>query len=188
MTAPIQTLNLDSHYSVFRSIMAPRLQANVGNGVMQARRKYRRPTYIFRVHDSMAIQSQAEYLYSFAQYHNSDTPFWWSGGPWATPSTPLLIDFGDGSRTQFFLPNRNITVSTTAVYDNGSPSTISSVDLTSGLVTLSSAPADGHTITATFTCKYKVVFELEQDTLLNEEQFYAHLFRYEGIVLREVLF
>src|SRR5262245_8024029 len=100
MAAPIQTLSLDTHYSIFRRQIAPTLRTKLGGGAVQVRRQYQRPVYEFTIKDSHAIQSAAEAFYGFAQYHQGDIAFLWSGGPWGTVSTPILFGFGDGTRTE----------------------------------------------------------------------------------------
>lgn len=187
MAAPTQTFTIDSHYSIFRRILAPTRRSTVGAGHYLVRRQWERPVYEFTIQDRHAIKSTAEYIYSFVQYHQGDIPFIWSGDQWGVVSTPIVFGFGDGVRTQFFLNNRTITTATLQAYINGvlaSPQP--SIDLLSGLLTFSSAPGDGLPLTATYTCTYRCVFANEAEVLLNEELFYNALFRYEGLVLREL--
>lgn len=189
MAAPIQTLALDGHYSIFRRIIAPTRVNRLGGGAMQVRRLYQRPIYEFVLRDSMRVQADAEYLYSFMQYHQGDTAFLFSGNEWGEPSVPLLFGFGDGTRTEFYLNNRTITSGTILTYQDGVlDSPLPTIDLTSGLLTyFAGAPANGKKLTAKYTCLYKCVFASEQELLQNEELFYQALFRYEGIVLRELV-
>lgn len=188
MAAPIQTLDLDSHYSVLRRILAPRRASAIGGGAFTVRRQYERPLYEFTIQDRHAVKSRAEYLYSFAQYHQGDIAFLWDGGGWGVVSMPILLGFGDGVRTQFFLNNRNITTATLQAYINGvlaSPQP--SIDLASGLLTFSAAPGANLPLTATYTCVYKCVFWTEAEVLMNEARLYDQLYSYEGIVLRELV-
>lgn len=184
MSAPLLTLSLAPHYSVIRDIILPRLSTPLGAGVMQVRRRYARPVYRFTVQDRQAIQADAEQLYSFMQYHGPDIPFWWSGGPWGTPSTALLFGVGDGARTEFELNNRHITADTLTLYVDG-VETSGTVDLAPGLVTFASAPLGGALLTATYSCTYKVVFWYDQDVMQREDNFMDQLFKYEGIQLYE---
>lgn len=188
MAAPTQTFSIDSHYSIFRRILAPTRRSAVGGGALAVRRQWERPVYEFVLKDSHAIKSSAESLYAFAQYHQGDIPFTWSGNQWGVVSTPILFGFGDGVRTQFFLNNRTITTGTLQAYINAvlaSPQP--SIDLASGLLTFSSPPGNNLPLTATYTCTYRCVFANEGDVLMNEELFYNQLFRYEGIVIRELV-
>lgn len=188
MAAPIQTLTTDTHYSIFRSIIAPRLATGIGAGATQVRRKYQRPVYRFAIKDSHAVVSAAESLYGFLQYHQGDIAFYWSGNEWGTVNNAILFGFGDGVKTQFFLNNRNITTGTLQAYkDAVLASPQPTIDLTSGLLTFSAAVADQVKLTATYSCRYKCVFDLDGDVLQNEENFYKNLFKYEGIHLREVV-
>jgi len=188
MAAPIQTLSLDTHYSIYRDMVAPQLTGQLGGGAMQRRRRYERPTYRFRVRNSHATKADAEYLYSFLQYHQGDIPFWWSGNAWGVLDNPILFGFGDGVRTQFFLNNRNITAASYSIFGNAVAIGGVTVDLPSGLVTFGSgAPADGVKLTAKYNCTYKVVFAGDSEILQSEELMYEHLYKYEGITLVELV-
>ena len=185
----METFTSDTHYSILRRQIAPVLRTRIGGGASQLRRQYQRPIYEFTLKDSHAVKSSAEYIYGFARYHQQDIPFWWSGGPWGTVSTPILVGFGDGTRTQFFLPNRNVQGSGFIAYHDGTAYTLSDWDLDgpTGLVTFHSAPAANVKLTALYLCSYKVVFASDSEVLLNEENLYASLFSYQGIVIREVV-
>jgi hypothetical protein len=185
MAAPMQTFQLNSHYSIFRRILNPRLASQLGSGSYQVRRQWPRPLYEFVVHDTMAVQSSAEYIYSFATYHGGDIPFWWNGGPWGAPQTHVLVGFGNGAQTQFFLPNRYITPNMLDVTVNGVSTALTVMDWASGLMTFGSPVPDQAEIRAQYVCTYKCLFWFEDMTSLTEEQFYSMLFRYEGIIIRE---
>jgi len=188
MAAPIQTFLINSHYSIHRRIVAPTRRSAVGGGANVVRRQWERPVYEFVLKDSHAALHGAEYLYSFAQYHQGDIPFFWSGDTWGTVANQILFGFGDGVRTQFFLNNRNITTGTLLAYTNAvlaSPQP--SIDLASGLLTYSAAPGANLALTATYACIYRCVFASEGEVLMNEELFYNTLFKYEGIVIRELV-
>ena len=186
MAAPIQTLSLSVHYSIVRKTFAPQLSSLLGGGAHQRRRKQPRPAYGFTIHNSHAIKSEMDTFFGFFSYHQGDIPFYYDGGPYGTISTPALFGFGDGVRTEFFLPNRLITAATLVAYTSGvlaSPQP--TVDLTQGLVTYSAPPAASAPLTATYSCTYKCVFDMGDELLMNEENFYSGLFKVEGIQLRE---
>jgi hypothetical protein len=186
--APMQTLTLSTHYSIVRKTFAPRHAALLGGGVQQVRRRQPRPSYGFTIHNSHAVKSEMDTFFGFFTYHQGDMPFYYDGGPYGTISTPALFGFGDSVRTEFFLPNRLITAATlltytSAVLDSPQPS----VDLTQGLVTYSSPPALNAPLTATYSCTYKCVFDIGDELLMSEENFYSGLFKVEGIQLREAV-
>jgi hypothetical protein len=192
---PVMTLNssiLDPHYSIFRDVIAPTLRTKLGGGASSARRLYERPVYQFRLQATHESQPQAEAIYGFYLYHQGDTPFWFDGNQWGTISTPLLVGFGTATQTHYFLPNRHITgsllVSVTAAPAYDTP-VLTAVTATgsSGLIVFAAPPAADAKITATYTCRYKVIFFHEGEVLLSEEQFYNQLYRYQGLVLREVV-
>lgn len=186
MAPPIQTLTLDGHYSVFRRIIAPTRVSRLGGGAMQVRRLYQRPIYEFVLHDDMRTQADAEYLYSFMQYHQGDRGFFFAGNEWGLVSTPLLFGIGDGVTTVFSLNNRYIESGTLVTYTNGTQDgSTPSLEPELGTVTYASPPALGALLTATYDCKYLCFFVESGDVLQSEEYFYQKLFRYPGIVLRE---
>jgi hypothetical protein len=184
---PMQTLVLDTHYSVFREVFHPRLMGRVGGGATMVRRLYERPTYRFRVRNAMATQAEAEAFYGFALYHGPDRPFWFAGERWGVVSTPILVGFGTGSQTDFHLPNRQIIGSLVVSLDSDSGGPQPTLTAASGLLSFAAPPGNNVKITASYTCQYKVVFDLSGDILLTEEEFYRQLFRYEGIGLLEVV-
>jgi hypothetical protein len=192
---PIQTLDstvIDPHYSVFRDVLAPTFRTQLGSGALQARRAYPRPCYQFRLQATHESKAQAEALYGFYLYHQGDTPFYFSGQEWGVIASPLLVGFGNAAQTHFLLPNRNITAGP-LVYVAAAPAydtpVLTSVTLTtsSGLIVFAAAPAVDAKITASYSCRYKCVFYNDGELLLAEEQFYAQLFRYQGLTLREVI-
>jgi hypothetical protein len=187
MAAPIQTLQLDVHYSITRETIAPTQRSFSGGGGVLLRRVYERPLYLFRLHASHEDRASAEAFYGFAAYHMGDIPFYWNGNAWGTVTNAQLVGFGTGSQTHFFLPHRNIlsgpTMKVAGVTEAGFTLTASS-----GLIVFNSAPADQAIITAeAYTCRYKCVFWMDGDTLLSEELFYQALSRFEGITIREVV-
>jgi hypothetical protein len=54
-------------------------------------------------------------------------------------------------------------------------------------VTYSSPPALNAPLTATYSCTYKCVFDIGDELLMSEENFYSGLFKVEGIQLREAV-
>lgn len=188
MAPPMQTLTLDTHYSIHRRIHAPRLSQRTGGGSSQVRRLWERPAYSFVLQDSHAIKSAAEALYGFMQYHQGDRPFWFSGNEWGNAETPLHVDYGDGTRTQFLLNNRWITTGTLQAYTDGTlASPQPSIDLPTGLLTYTTAPADQARLTASYQCVYRCVFAPDGEVLQDEEMFYAKLYRYQGIQVQELV-
>lgn len=188
MTAIMQTFDLPVHYPSVRTIQAPTLSAEVGGGTVQVRRKYHRPTYQFRVHNTHADLYDAHHFFAFAQYHQGDIPFWYGGDFWGIVQTPILITFGDGVRTQFYLPNRHILdvpvlYLNNVLYQGPQPT----LDATTGLLTFASPPGDTVSLTATYSCRYKVVFDAKQLDLMTEQRIYDQLFQYEGIIFKEIV-
>lgn len=184
----MQTLSLPLHYTILRRIIAPSRTGIRSAAGRETRRLYERPIYEFTIQSTMVIQEDAEAFYGFVQYHQGDIAFLFNAGPWTAPSTPLLFGFGDGVTTEFYINNRHITTGTIQTYQDAVlDSPTPGIDLEAGLLTYATAPVDQARLTAQYTCLYPCVFSNNQEVLLNEELFYATLFRYQGIVLREFI-
>lgn len=181
------TLTLEPHYTLLRSVLAPRRLAQSGSAVLQAQRQWARPTYQFTLRSVMKRQAATEYLASFIAYHQGDVPFWWEGHLWETSETPVHVAYGDGVTTQFFLPNRHITnipdVYVAGVLASPQPS----VDSAPGLLTFAAPVTLGAEVTALYTCRYPLVWWVEGETLLTETQTHSMLWDVEGLQAREVV-
>jgi hypothetical protein len=153
----------------------------LGGGVQHVRRRQARPAYGFTIHNTHAIKSEIDTFFGFFSYHQGDIPFYYDGGPYGTISTPALFGFGDGVRTEFFLPNRLITTATLATYTSAVLDSLQPTpDLTQGLVTYSSPPALNAPLTATYSCTYKCVFDMGDELLMSEENFTADSSRWRA--------
>ena len=182
------TLSLTPHYAMTCTLLAPRRLGQSGALPVQAQRQWDRPTRQFTLRSTNRDQAAAEYLWSFVVAHQGDTPFWWDGGSYGTLTLPQDVGTGDGARTEFFLPHRHILTTPDVLVDGISASPQPTLDTAPGLLTFAAPVAADSVITAqTYTCRYKLVFWLDEETLLNEEQFVHGLYRYEGIRLREAI-
>lgn len=185
MAAPIQSLVLDMHYSIVRDVIAPTSRARIGGGAVQVRRLYERPLYRFRVHATHEKRADAEPFAAFAVYHQGDIPFLWSGREYGTVTNAVLVGFGNGTQTNFFLPNRRILTGPTVKVD-GTPTGVT-LTASSGLIVFAAAPADQTKITAeVYTSEYKCLFWNDSEVLSSEEMFYNQLSKFEGIILQEI--
>ena len=181
----MQTLQVAPSYTVTRELLAPTLTALSGGAVRQAQRQTSRPLAQFTLRLVDQSLAAAEYLYSFAAYHQGDVPFWWDGGVWGNYDTPVLFGTGDGVTTEFFLPNRWIISDLLVYADTVLVDPAPTLDDAVGLATFADPPAEGSLLTATYQCRYQVVFWLEGETLLLEDLFEPERLTYEGIRLRE---
>ena len=126
-----------------------------------------RPRYRFPLDIPALTESEFDTLFGFLHYHKGDRPFWFLGAGFGDIQNPVLVEYGDGSRTEFFLPNANLIPATTQAQVNGSLVTIDLVAEETGMIRLASAPADQAEVTATYQCKFLCVIELQGDELAN---------------------
>lgn len=123
-----------------------------------------RPAYIFRLNVEVLTKIQAESLSGFHHFHQGGKAFWFDGTyGWSHLESYQLVGEGDGSKTQFFLPNRNIDANSisVAIFDGTTTSATAAYSLTPtpGLLTFDTAPDSGDDILASHWHKYKCVFE-----------------------------
>lgn len=182
----METLTMRPGWTLDRRILAPVTSLPTGGGGQVRRRRGGRVASAFTLRDAHRAIADAEYLASFAAVHQGDTPFWFDGGPWGTPSTPLLVGVGNGVQTHFWLPNRWLLDPPLVYADGVLLATQPDAELTTGQLRFASAPALNVVLTAGYTCRYPVVFGVEAQTLLTEQYFYHLLFAVEGLVLQEV--
>jgi len=138
--------------------------------------RVQRPLYKFEVHLGPLTRAEAESLSAFHSFHQGGKSFLWDGGAWGTVQNNNLVGEGDGSRRDFFLPNRYIGVGslavrtvnqTTGVTSNWAASSANSwpysLNATPGLVFFANSsntlPASGHDLAVIYACRYRCVFE-----------------------------
>jgi hypothetical protein len=183
---------LQPAYSVFREIVAPQLKAPLGAGAILHRRQYARPLSRFRLRAPHETIATSTHLWAFVAFHQGDIPFAFSGLHYGDlTATPFFIALGDGATRDLLLPHRN--VSEVKVYvgtrgATGTPVPLGQVNSAAGSLTLSSPPASGAYIRATYRCWFKTILDHEGETALTEEHFYYDSLRYEQIVLLEIPF
>lgn len=102
------TLVIDPHYSVVRQTMAPQFTTPIGAAAFQARRGWERPVFQFRLRLQQEAKDYAEYLYGFYIERQGDRWFWFDGKQWGDLDSAVLVGYGNGTQTQFFVPNRHI--------------------------------------------------------------------------------
>jgi hypothetical protein len=122
------------------------------------------------------LKAEVDSLQMFQQYHQGGASFFWDGGQYGTIDARNLIREGDGSQTQFFIPNRYIGVGSLAVFTvnqatgvasawaaSSSNSWPYSLNATPGIVAFANSsntiPASGHDFCAAYACKFRVIFE-----------------------------
>lgn len=178
-------LRFDPHFPVTRTTIAPRLASPLGGGVSQLRRRYQRVLYQFTLRDAQADKARADWLLGFLTYMQGDTAFFWDGGAWGVVASPAFVGFGDGVRTQFYLPNRHITGNLVVYCNSALVEPTPGLDGTVGLITV--LPGLVGEIEATYSCTYRVTVWNESEALYQEENLASGLFSQNGLVLREFI-
>lgn len=146
-----------------------------------------RPTYKFTVPIRALTKIQVDSLNAWHMFHQGGKAFFWDGGFYGYVSSLNLVGEGNGSRTDFYLPNRHIDPNSISIgIFNGTTTSITtafSLYATAGMISLATAPLSGHDVMASHAHKYKVVFEPDG---LKVQEIYSGIFQAE-LMLREIL-
>lgn len=186
--AGIRTLTVTPGFDIQREAITKTAVVDYENaGLYALFSKSSRPAYKFRVPIPALTKIQVDSLNAFHHFHQGAKAFFWDGGYYGYVSSLNLIGEGNSSRTDFFLPNRNIDANSIAVgIFNGATTSITtafSLYAVAGVISLATAPLSGHDIMAAHAHKYKLVFEPDG---LKVDEIYSGIFRAE-LTLREIL-
>ena len=135
-----------------------------------------RPIYRFELQLGPLTRAEADCLSAFHAFHKGGKSFLWDGGMYGAVTNPQLVGEGDGSRRDFFLPNRYIGSGSLTVYSRNQATGVTStwvaasvngwptsLNATPGLVMFANSsntiPASGHDFYAAWACQYRCVFE-----------------------------
>jgi hypothetical protein len=188
LMAGIRTFTCTPGFTILREAMTKTSVVEFDNsGLFALFGRSSRPTYRFRIPLVALTKHQCDSLSAFHHFHQGAKPFFWDGGYYGYISSLQLVGEGNGSKTDYFLPNRFIDANsiTVGIY-NGTTTSITtafSLYADQGMISFATAPTSGHDVMASHAHKYKVVFEPDG---LKVEEFYSGIFRAE-IVLRETL-
>lgn len=179
-------LILNTSYPVRREVLNPRQISPRGGGIFQVRNLWHRNYYRFYVTAKFLLRGELDAFMGFVNLHKGTRAFQWSGLEWGFVGNPTVFAEGNGSQTQFFLPNRFVYEGSLFLYLNGVETPAQSVNWGSGLVTLSSPPGVDVLISAKYQCYYKVIFDYEGEAIYSEEQTYLNLGDIVNVSMREV--
>ena len=161
---PVRTITLTPGFEVSREQMTYTSDVDYdGTGIFHRFSRDSRVAYKFTINLPVLTRIQVQSLEAFHNFHRGGRAFFWDGCPWEAVNTLNLIGEGDGARTQFFLPNRNINTSSISVgvFDGTTTSITTAYSLTSvpGIVTFDTAPDSGDDVLAAHAHRYQCVFD-----------------------------
>lgn len=124
-----------------------------------------RPAYSFTLKLEPLLKYAAEDLSAFHAFHQGGKSFMFNGMEYGAIENFHLFGEGDGTTTQFFLPNRWIGVNSFALQSRNQQtqatslwSAAYSLSPNPGLVVFDTAVSSGHDIEAKYACQYRVRF------------------------------
>ena len=164
--AGTRTLTVTPGFTVEREAMTQTIETDFENtGLFSRFSTGQRPIYKFSIELPVLDQIQAQSLAAFHFFHQGSKAFFYDGGLWGQISSFNLIGEGDGTRTEFFLQNRNIdTNSISIAIDDGaarSVTTAFSLNDIPGVIAFDTSPQSGDDILSATGHKYRVLFAPE---------------------------
>ncbi len=134
-------------------------KVSLGTGTTQYNRVLARPRHTFLYHTiTLKGDKGDKEMYALFNWHLGDKPFYLNADRFSTIKIPRTIGYGDGTKTNYFLPNKFIMPNTIQIYINGIKTTAFDLDTASGLIVFHFAPTADAPITASYSNYYKVVF------------------------------
>ena len=157
-------------------------------GMFASFNRSERPSWRFKMKLDALNQIEQQSLQAFYNFHMAGKAFFWDGGNWSAVTTLSLVGEGDGTRTEYFLPNRFIDSSslTMGIWNSGdatSETAAFSLNPDPGIVVFDTAPDSGDDIMASHGHKYRLLFERDGFKI---KQFAKGVWRAE-LSMREIL-
>lgn len=164
MPGGTRTLTVTPGFEVTREALTFTTRVEFENtGLFTLFNRSERPTYKFSLELPALQRIAAQSLSGFHHFHQGGKAFFYDGGLWDSVTSLNLVGEGDGTRTDFFLPNRFVDSNSisVAVFDGTTTSitTAFSLNPDPGVIVFDTAPASADDIMASHSHKYRVVFE-----------------------------
>ena len=183
----MRTLAIDPSYPVTRRMVAPVRRSEQGGPNITLRRKTDLPFYEFSISLPLEDELTFESLDALLAEVQGDTPFWFDGSRFAEVRNPRQIGIGDASRTDFYLPFRNVFANSCILKINGVINSAWTMVESTGLVNFTSAPAANAQIALTAArMRYKVVAWYGDTYLYEPALIYNQIYNNGELTLREV--
>lgn len=151
-----------------------------------------RPTYKFELNLEPMLRYAGQDLSAFHAFHQGGKSFMFSGMKFGAVEDYHLFAEGNGSQTQFFLPNRYIGAGSFSIQSRNQATLATSVWLASaysltpvpGIMAFNVVPSSGHDMEAKYACQYRCVFEPDGFKI---SEFTYNVYKSANLKLREVL-
>ena len=182
----MNALIIDPAFPLKMRPQAPTKTASLGAGGFQARRDSNQPFYDFEITLRFKDQESADEFTGFMAYHQKDTAMKFDGGPYGDIKTPVIIGYGNGTQTQFFLPRRNVLAASWVLMVNGTI-TAATISEAAGLAVFGAAPPLNSIITGYGRNWFKVIVKDEGGPDMFEMQDIPfNVFETQRLLLSEV--
>ena len=139
------------------SILAPQITSDLGGGLFPSHRRWHKSYHEFRYNFVVQRRERADEFRHVVRHLQGDTEFYFDGGEWGDLTEPIHIAYGDGSKSQFELPDADVLASSFVLYNNKILEPRWTLDADAGMVTTGFVPASGDELTALykrlFRCK-----------------------------------
>jgi len=160
------------------------LRDDMGGAFKKHRRVRERDVARFLFDFERDNKEEMEDALYFFRLHQGDTVFWFDGGQFGRMSSKQPFGIGDGTRTQWLLPNRNIIKPTLIVYEDGNIQGGWTLVESTGSLTFDAAPGADVVLEAEYWMEFPVVIAHEGEAMFEiADQFKSY--SESGIILEE---
>jgi hypothetical protein len=167
------------------TLISPTDYSELGHAHVSSRRRWANSYMAYSMQFPSQDKSEAEALRYFVKDIRGDTEVWFDGGEFNDLKDFVEVGIGDGSRTQFQLPNFNVFASSLIVRINDWDEPRWTCYEAPGILELVSAPSQNYLVRAKykFRSKCKLLYD-EASALAQTDNFKS--FATESVVFREV--
>ncbi len=130
-------------------------------------------------------RQQNEHIRDMINYHRGFRKFWFDAGMDGNVKHRKFLGFGDGTRTDFYLPSRFVFAPSVVMTVNNAIVTAWTCVESTGMIRFTSAPAAGaHVCVEKYKCRVKAFFVVNDDKVYSGRDNFKS-FESNQIVIRE---
>ena len=182
----MKTWIIQSDQPVEAAIKTRAVQTASGGGAVALHETWNRKVLEWKIQSPNEIREQMEHHQDMLLYHRGGKVFWFDGGENGDIRNPMFLGYGDGTRTDFFLPYRFVYAPSVVMTVNYSTRSDWTVTESTGLVRFDTAPeVDSFVQVEKFKCRFKGYFVLQSEEDLYRLTDNLKSFSSQDITIRE---
>ena len=182
----MRTWIIQSDQPVEAKIKARAIQTASGGGAVALHETWDRKIIEWTIQSTLEIREQMEHHQDMILYHKGGKVFWFDGGENGDIRNPMFLGYGDGVRTDFFIPYRFVYAPSLVMRVNYAVDSGWTLTESTGLVRFSTPPpVDSHVDAFKFKCRFKGYFYLQSEEDLYRLSDNLKSFASQDITIRE---